>query len=258
MPVEKGCATLRDRRRPGRAGDDDQAQGSRAAGIECWSGRPSRRALAPRRCRTGCRFQLPNLAVPAAGFPFPHSDPDALRRRRTIVRYIEAYASRRPADPLRRRGDAAVAGSGRAPPASSPRPPTARSRPTMSSSPPVPYQRTLVPDPLRALPVFQVHAAVPTIPNSFRRAPCWWPAPARRARRSPRNCSAPAAASISRSDGTARLPRRYRGRDFIWWLADDAPRSRHAEERGPRAWAPSFPAPMAVAPSISATSPPTA
>ena len=66
-----------------------------------------------------------------------------------------------------------------------------------------PYQRNLVPDLLCDHPVFQVHAADYKIPDNFRRARCWSRAPARPARRLPRSCCRPAAASTSRSDGTA-------------------------------------------------------
>ena len=56
-----------------------------------------------------------------------------------------------------------------------------------------------------------------------------------------------------------RLPRRYRGRDLIWWLAEMRLDQITPEERGPARLRPGrFPAPMAAAPSISATSPPTA
>ena len=58
----------------------------------------------------GLKFQFPNWSVRLPDFPFPHSDPDALcnhRRHHQIHRGL--CRLRQPPDPLRRRGDAAVA-----------------------------------------------------------------------------------------------------------------------------------------------------
>ena len=107
----------------------------------------------------GLKFQFPNWSVRLPDFPFPHADPDAFATTAEIVKFIEAYARfRRTADPLRRRGDAALArrrwrrlhrrDRGR------------RDRgQTTSWSPPVPISAPLMPDLLRDHPVFQVHAS---------------------------------------------------------------------------------------------------
>ena len=63
----------------------------------------------------GLQFQFPNWSVRLPDFPFPHTDPDAFATSADIVNFIEAFAAfRRPADPLRRRGDAARARDGAA------------------------------------------------------------------------------------------------------------------------------------------------
>ena len=200
MPDEK-ISNTRDRRRPGRAGDEPPAQAARALASGAGAA-ADRRTLAQ---RTLGRFAIPvsELVGAAAGFSVSAQRPGCVRdhrRDRQIHRGLCRF--RRAADPLRRRGDAARAAA-TAPPASSPRPRTARSRRTMSSSPPVPISAPWCRICCASIRCFRSMPAATAIPNSFRRARCWWSAPARRARRSPRNCSAPAAASISRSDGTA-------------------------------------------------------
>ena len=57
----------------------------------------------------GLKFQFPNWSVRLPDFPFPHSDPDAFATTDDIIKYIEAYAGSSAPDPLRRRGDAALA-----------------------------------------------------------------------------------------------------------------------------------------------------
>ena len=72
-----------------------------------------------------------------------------------------------------------------------------------------------------------------SIPASFRQARCWWSAPAPPARRLPRNC-AHAGRRVYLSVGRhRRMPRRYRGRDLIWWLDAMGLLQMPAEERGP-------------------------
>ena len=75
--------------------------------------------------------------------------------------------------------------------------------------------------------------AATEIPASFRRARCWWSAPARRARRSPRNCTAPAAASFSRSASTAACRAATAAQDLIWWFGALGLDQMTPEQRGP-------------------------
>ena len=58
----------------------------------------------------GLKFQFPNWSVRLPDFPFPHSDPDAFSSTGDIIRLHRGLCRfRQPPDPLRRRGDAAVA-----------------------------------------------------------------------------------------------------------------------------------------------------
>ena len=103
----------------------------------------------------------------------------------------------------------------------------------MSSSPPVPINAPLVPDLSRELPVFQVHA-------SHYRNPEQLP-PGAVLVAGAGASGAQIAEELQRAGRRVylsvgrhrRMPRRYRGRDFIWWLA--AMRIDHItpEERGP-------------------------
>ena len=105
----------------------------------------------------------------------------------------------------------------------------------MSSSPPAPTSAPVIPASLRDEHKRLSGACQPAIetPTNFRRARCWWSAPALPARRSPKSCCAPAAASISSVGRHTRLPRRYRGRDLIWWLSEMGIDQTPVEQRGP-------------------------
>ena len=151
----------------------------------------------------GLKFQFPNWSVRLPDFPFPHSEPGRVRVTADIVEFIEAYADfvappircgvevtrllaarRRRRLHRRDRGRHDRGGQCRR-----------RHRPLSA--------RPDAGSVARASGVSGPCQPATEIPNSFRRARCWWSAPARRARRSPRNCIAPAAASFSRSAGTA-------------------------------------------------------
>jgi putative flavoprotein involved in K+ transport len=167
----------------------------------------------------GLTFQFPNWSVRLPDFPFPHTDPDAFASTGEIVKFIEAYADF-VAPPIRcgvevtrlRLRDGApgfvaeAAGS------------------TIEAGNVVvatgPYQRALVPDLLRDHPVFQVHASKYQNPEQL---------PSGAALVAGAGASgAQIAEELQRagrrvylSVGThRRLPRRYRGRDLFWWLAE--------------------------------------
>ena len=134
----------------------------------------------------GLKFQFPNWSVRLPDFPFPHTDPDAFSTSGDIVGFIEAYANFvGPADPLRRRGDAA-ARSGRRRFHRGDLGRQDRSRKCRGRH--RPYQRTSCRTCCAIMPCFRSMPPITKIPNSFRPARCWWSAPARRARRLPRNC----------------------------------------------------------------------
>ena len=99
-----------------------------------------------------------------------------------------------------------------------------------------PYQRKLVPDLLGDHPVFQVHAAGYKNPEQLPPgAVLVVGAGASGAQIAEELLQAGRRVYLS-VGRHRRLPRRYRGRDLIWWLAEMQPRSGHAG--GARAGAP--------------------
>ncbi len=159
-------------------------------------------------------------------FPFPHSDPDGFSSTSDIVRYIEAYADF-VSLPIRcgvavtrlsqRDGGGFIAETADGA--------IAADNVVVATGP---YQRDLVPDLLRrSSRIPGPCRRLQEIPNSFRRARCWSPAPARRARRLPRNCCRPAAAStLGRATPPPAAPLPRPRPDLV--ARRDAPRSDHA------------------------------
>ncbi|MBR0698033.1 NAD(P)-binding domain-containing protein [Bradyrhizobium lablabi] len=180
----------------------------------------------------GLMFQFPNWSVRLPDFAFPHDDPDGFSNTAAIIRFIERYAGF-VAPPIRcgvevtsLRSDGgggfiAETRDGR----------IAAKNVVVATGP---YQRPLRPDVLRDhANLFQVHA-------SGYRNPAQLPDGAvlvigagasgaqiteelLRARRR-------VFLSVGRH---SRLPRRYRGRDLIWWLAEMGIDRTPVEQRGP-------------------------
>ena len=156
----------------------------------------------------GLKFQFPNWSVRLPDFPFPHTDPDAFATTDEIIKFIDAYAAF-VAPPircgvevarLRRRDDASGFIAETADGA------IEADNVVVATGP---YQRALVPDLLRDHPVFQVHASNYQNPRQL-------PSGAQIAEELQRT-----GRRVYLSVGThRRLPRRYRGRDLIWWLAE--------------------------------------
>ena len=245
----------RDRRRPGRAHHEPPAEAARAFASRAGAA-SHRRALAQ---RTLGRPAVPvsQLVGAAAGLSVSaQRSRCVLRQRRDHQLHRGLCRLRRAADPLRRRGDAAVAARRR----------RFRRRDrdgTIAADNVVvatgPYQRPLVPDLLRdasrvsgpCQPLQQSRTASAGRGAGGRR---------RRVRRADRRgtVAAPAAASISRSAGTPPAAPLSRPRpDLV--ARRDAPRSDHAGAARTGAAGPGrSPAPMAATPSTSAASPPRA
>ncbi len=182
----------------------------------------------------GLKFQFPNWSVRLPDFPFPHADPDGFATIGEIIGFHRGLCRfRRRADPLRRRGDAVAQ-------------PRRRIRlrrrnlrwPIEADNVVVatgPYQRPVVPDLLRDEPVFQVHA-------SQYRNPAQLP-PGAVLVVGAGASGAQIAEELLRAGRRVylsvgrhrRMPRRYRGRDLIWWLDEMGLLQRPAEERGPDA-----------------------
>ena len=177
----------------------------------------------------GLIFQFPNWSVRLPDFPFPHDDPDAFSDTDTIIRYIEAYAEF-VAPPIRcgvavtrlaQRDGTFIAETTDG---------TIAAKNVVVAT--GPYQRNVIPDMLRDHPVFQVHA-------SDYKNPAQLPpgavlvagagASGAQIAEELQHAGRRVYLSIARH---RRLPRRYRGRDLIWWLAEMRLDQMTPEERG--------------------------
>ena len=185
----------------------------------------------------GLRFQFPNWSVRLPDFPLPHTDPDGFATGEQIADFIAAYAEmvappiRCGVEVKRLRRDDGGAGfvaetSGGA---------IAAANVVVATGP---YQRALVPDLVPRAGLFQVHASRYAEPGALPPGAVLVVG------------SGASGAQITEELHRAgrrvylsvgrhrRLPRRYRGRDVIWWLSamglDETP----TDERGPDATLP--------------------
>ena len=180
----------------------------------------------------GLRFQFPNWSVRLPDFPFPHADPDAFATSRDILDFITAYADF-VAPPIRcgvevtklqrRLGEPGFVAE------TSDRPIEAKNIIVATG----PYQRPAIPALLRDDAIFQVHA-------SHYQSPDRLPSGAVLVVGSGAS-GAQIAEELSRAGRRVylsvgrhtRLPRRYRGRDLIWWLSAMGIDQTPVEQRGP-------------------------
>ena len=185
----------------------------------------------------GLKFQFPNWTVRLPDFPFPHTDPDAFATTAEIIDFIDAYAAF-VAPPirtgvavtrLRRRENAAgfIADTADG---------------TIEADHVVvatgPYQRTVIPDLLRDHPVFQIHASRYQNPQQL--------PPGAVLVAGAGASGAQIAEELLRAGRRVylsvgqhrRLPRRYRGRDLFWWLAEMGIDRTTTAQRGPSALGP--------------------
>ena len=180
----------------------------------------------------GLRFQFPNWSVRLPDFPFPHSDPDGFAASREIVDYIDAYAAF-VAPPIRcgvevtrlcRRDDGTgfIAETAEG---------AIEARHVVVAT--GPYQRPLRPDLLRDQDIFQVHASRYRNPEQLPPgAVLVVGAGASGAQIAEELMRAGRHVYLSVGRHT-RLPRRYRGRDLIWWLRETKIDQTTVENRGP-------------------------
>jgi putative flavoprotein involved in K+ transport len=181
----------------------------------------------------GLRFQFPNWSVRLPDFPFPHADPNAFATGREIADFIDAYAAL-VAPPIRcgvpvtalRRGDG---GAGFI--AETPHGAIAAANVVVATGP---YQRPVIPGLLGDdAGIFQVHASRYRNPGQL-----------------PPGAVVVVGSGASGAQITEelfragrrvylsvgrhrRLPRRYRGRDLIWWLIAMGLDQIPTEQRGP-------------------------
>jgi len=179
----------------------------------------------------GLKFQFPNWSVQLPDFPFPHSDPEAFASNGEIIKFIEDYAAF-VAPPIRSgvtvtrltKGDGARFAA-------------ETSGGTIAANNIVvatgPYQRNVVPDLLQGHPVFQVHSADYKNPEQLPPgAVLVAGAGASGAQIAEELLQAGRRVYLS-IGRHRRMPRRYRGRDLMWWLAEMRLDQITPEERGP-------------------------
>lgn len=179
----------------------------------------------------GLRFQFPNWSVRLPEFPFSHADPDGFATGAQIVAYLDAYAAH-VAAPVRE-GVAVTAlcqdadGMFRAETAAG----AIAARNVVVAT--GPYQRPVVPDLAARIPVHQVHAAA--YANAGQLPPGGVLVVGSGA------SGAQIAEELLRAGHQVflavgqhrRMPRRYRGRDFIRWLEDMGLDQTPTAQRGP-------------------------
>jgi putative flavoprotein involved in K+ transport len=181
----------------------------------------------------GLRFQFPNWSVRLPDFPFPHTDPDGFATSREIVDFISAYADFIAAPircgvavtALRRRdgGSGLIAetsdGSNEA------------DNVVVATGP---YQSPVLPALLRDdVNLFQVHASRYLNPDQLPPgAVLVIGAGASGSQIAEELLRAGRRVYLSVGRHT-RLPRRYRGRDLIWWLSAMGIDQTAVEQRGP-------------------------
>ena len=181
----------------------------------------------------GLRFQFPNWSVRLPDFPFPHTDPDAFATGREIVDFISAYADFIAAPircgvavtALRRRdgGPGLIAET---------------SDGSIEADNVVvatgPYQSPVMPALLRDdINLFQVHASRYLNPDQLPPgAVLVVGAGASGSQIAEELLRAGRRVYLSVGRHT-RLPRRYRGRDLIWWLSAMGIDQTPVEQRGP-------------------------
>jgi putative flavoprotein involved in K+ transport len=181
----------------------------------------------------GLRFQFPNWSVRLPDFPFPHADTDGFSKSADILDYIAAYAAF-VAPPIRcgvavtglRRRDGAAGFLAETSDGA-----VEADNVVVATGP---YQRPVIPAALQdGTKIFQVHASRYANPDAL-------PAGAVLVVGSGAS-GAQIAEELLRAGRRVylsvgrhtRLPRRYRGRDLVWWLSTLGIDQTTVEQRGP-------------------------
>jgi putative flavoprotein involved in K+ transport len=178
----------------------------------------------------GLRFQFPNWSVTLPDFPFPHRDPDAFATTGEIVAFIDAYAAFVDA-PIRcgvevtrlnASDDGFVAQT---------------SAGVIHANNVVvatgPYQRPLMPDLLRDRIVFQVHAGHYKNPDQLQPGAVLVVGTGASGAQIAEELVRAGRRVFLSVGRNGRLPRRYRGRDLMWWLAEMGIDRTPVEQRDP-------------------------
>ena len=180
----------------------------------------------------GLRFQFPNWSVRLPDFPFRHADPDGFAGAEEILGFVRAYADfiaapvrcgvtvtclRRSED---RRGFVAETSGG----------PIEAANVVVATGP---YQQPVIPEFASDLDLFQVHASRYVEPEQLPPgAVLVVGAGASGSQIAEELCrnGRQVYLSVGRH---RRMPRRYRGRDLIWWLSTMGLDQTPVEKRGP-------------------------
>ena len=179
----------------------------------------------------GLAFQFPNWSVKLPDFPFPHQNPDGFATTREIVAFIDAYAAF-VAPPIRcgvavtklRRGDASVFIAETSDGA------IEADHVVVATGP---YQRALIPALSEGVNLFQLHASRYANPEQLPDGAVLVVGAGASGAQIAEELSR-AGRDVYLSVGRhTRLPRRYRGRDLMWWFDTLGYIRRTPEERGP-------------------------
>jgi putative flavoprotein involved in K+ transport len=181
----------------------------------------------------GLRFQFPNWSVRLPDFPFPHSDPDAFATAREITGFIEAYAAM-VAPPIRcgvpvtalRRGDDRDGFVAETPDGA-----IEAANVVVATGP---YQRPVIPGFLKGEDgIFQVHASQYRNPGQLPQGAVLVVGSGASGAQITEELFRAGRRVFLSVGRHRRLPRRYRGRDLIWWLIAMGLDQMPAELRGP-------------------------
>ena len=186
----------------------------------------------------GLKFQFPNWSVHLPDCPFPHSEPDGFATSGQIVDYIDAYARQIKA-PVRCGVAVTALHQGESGKGFVARTSVGPIRATNVVIATGPYQQPVSPDlPLDDCGLFQIHASAYQQPDHL-------PTGAVLVVGSGAS-GAQIAEELVRAGRRVylsvgrhrRMPRRYRGRDLIWWIGAMGLDQMPVEERGPDATLP--------------------
>jgi len=180
----------------------------------------------------GLRFQFPNWSVRLPDFPYVHDDPDAFATSRDVVGFLQAYADHINApihcgvnvSRLRKQGARAFVAE--------------TSRGAIEAKNVVvaigPYHRPVA-SPLAAglADVFQVHASKYTQPEQLPPGAVLIVGSGASGSQIAEELNRAGRRVYLSVGGHRRMPRRYRGRDLIWWLQALGLDQTPVEKRGP-------------------------
>jgi putative flavoprotein involved in K+ transport len=180
----------------------------------------------------GLRFQFPNWSVRLPDFPFRHVDPDAFATSADIVDFLTAYAAfvRPPV-----RCGVTVTRLSQADEGSSFLAETSAGQIMAANvvAATGPYQRPVIPDLLRDASIFQVHASGYREPTQLPRGAVLVVGSAASGAQITEELVRSGRCVYLSVGRHRRMPRRYRGRDLIWWLSTLGLDQTPVERRGP-------------------------